>query len=75
MIPPSYRQKLSSTYSTTSSYVQQGLLFGGKALWVLSTSAMLLAVPWAMAYSQEQQMVEMEREMKMQQSANDVSFG
>lgn len=46
--------------------------FGGKALWVVSTSALLLGVPWALAYAEEQQMIEMEREMKMQQQANEV---
>jgi len=45
---------------------------GGKTLWVVSTSALLLGVPWALAYAEEQQMAEMEREMKMQQSANEV---
>jgi import receptor subunit TOM22 len=29
-------------------------------------------VPWALAFAEEQQMIEMEKEMKMQQSANDV---
>jgi len=48
-------------------------MMGGKTLWVVSTSALLLGVPWALAYAEEQQMVEMEREMKMQQSANEVS--
>lgn len=46
---------------------------GGTTLWVVSTSALLLGVPWALAYAEEQQMQEMEREMKMQQNANDVS--
>lgn len=49
-------------------------MLGGKTLWVVSTSALLLGVPWALAWSEEQQMMEMEREMKMQQSANEVSF-
>ena len=45
---------------------------GGKTLWVVSTSALLLGVPWALAFSEEQQVQEMEREMRMQQSANEV---
>ena len=44
----------------------------GKTLWVVSTSALLLGVPWALAFSEEQQVQEMEREMRMQQSANEV---
>lgn len=40
----------------------------------MSTSALLLGVPWALAFSEEQQVQEMEREMRMQQSANEVRF-
>jgi import receptor subunit TOM22 len=72
IIPASARRKVTSTVSTTTSWVKSGLLFGGKTLWVVSTSALLLGVPWALAYSEEQNMVEMEREMKMQQSASEV---
>ena len=53
--------------------MQTTLNYGGKTLWVVSTSVLLLGVPWALAFAEEQQMAEMEREMKMQQSANEVS--
>jgi import receptor subunit TOM22 len=49
------------------------LSFGGQALWVVSTSALLLGVPWAIAYAEDQQVAEAEQQMKMQQTANDVS--
>lgn len=74
MIPPSQRRLLASTLQSASAWLRSGLLFGGKALWVVSTSALLLGVPWALAYAEEQQLVEMEREMKMQQSASEVSL-
>ena len=74
IVPPTYRKHLSNTFSTTSSWVQTTLNYGGKTLWVVSTSVLLLGVPWALAFAEEQQMAEMEREMKMQQSANEVSF-
>jgi import receptor subunit TOM22 len=48
-------------------------MFSGKTLWVVSTSALLLGVPWALAFAEEQQMVEMEKEMKMRESGQDVS--
>lgn len=72
IVPPQYRKRLSSTVSTTSSWVGTALSYGGKTLWVVSTSVLLLGVPWALAFAEEQQMAEMEREMKMQQSANEV---
>jgi len=72
ILPPTQRRFLSNTVSTTTSWVKTGLTFSSKALWVVSTSALLLGVPWALAYAEEQQMIEMEREMKMQQSASDL---
>jgi import receptor subunit TOM22 len=46
---------------------------GGKTLWVVSTSALLLGVPWALAYSEEQMIVEQERaEMMQQRAQNEV---
>lgn len=41
----------------------------------MSTSALLLGVPWALAFSEEQQVLEMEREMRMQQGANELLTG
>jgi len=72
IIPPQQRRFITSTISSASGWFKTGLLTGGKALWVVGTSALLLGVPWALAYAEEQQMVEMEREMKMQQTANEV---
>ena len=72
IIPPEYRKSLSNVTNTATNWVSSGLSFSGKALWVVSTSALLLGVPWALAFSEEQQVQEMEREMRMQQSANEV---
>ncbi|THY49341.1 hypothetical protein D6C97_07373 [Aureobasidium pullulans] len=72
IVPPTYRKHLSNTVSTTSSWLSTTLNYGGKTLWVVSTSVLLLGVPWALAFAEEQQMAEMEREMKMQQSANEL---
>jgi import receptor subunit TOM22 len=74
-VPPTYRKKLSSAANTTYDWTTSGLSFSGKALWVISTSALLLGIPWALAFSEEQQMQEMEREMRMQQGANEVLTG
>lgn len=71
MIPASTRRSLSSKFSTAKSWVSTGLGWGGKTLWVVSTSAVLLVVPWALAYSEEQMMLEQEREMQMQQRTSE----
>ena len=74
MIPASTRRSLSSKYESVSSWTKSGLLFGGKTLWVVSTSALLLGVPWALAYSEEQMIVEQERaELMNQRAQSEVS--
>jgi import receptor subunit TOM22 len=73
MIPASTRRSIQSKVSTTSSWLKSGLFMGGKTLWVVSTSALLLGVPWALAYSEEQMIVEQERaEMMQQRAQNEV---
>ncbi|KAF2014823.1 mitochondrial import translocase, subunit Tom22 [Aaosphaeria arxii CBS 175.79] len=71
IIPASTRRSINSKFSTASSWVKSGLSLGGKTLWVVSTSALLLGVPWALAYSEEQMLVEQEREMQMAQRSNE----
>ncbi|KAL1969274.1 hypothetical protein VTN77DRAFT_9466 [Rasamsonia byssochlamydoides] len=72
IIPPQTRRRITSTVSSLTSFTKSGLLFGGKALWVLSTSAFLLGVPWALAYAEEEQYVQMEREQGMIRGANEM---
>ncbi|CAE7033396.1 hypothetical protein CFE70_004806 [Pyrenophora teres f. teres 0-1] len=72
MIPASTRRSVSSKASTISSWFKSGLSMGGKTLWVVSTSALLLGVPWALAYSEEQMIVEQERaELQAQRAQNE----
>ncbi|KAK7529551.1 mitochondrial outer membrane translocase complex, subunit Tom22 [Phyllosticta citribraziliensis] len=72
ILPASQRRFLSKSYESVSSWLTTGLSFSGKALWVVSSSALLLGVPFGLAYMDEQQMLAMEQEMKMTQSANEV---
>jgi hypothetical protein len=73
IIPPTTRSYIASKVESGTGWVKSGLLFGGKTLWIVSTSALLLGVPWALAFVEEQQVVEMENEMKMrEQGTKDV---
>ncbi|KAH8754007.1 mitochondrial outer membrane translocase complex, subunit Tom22 [Hyaloscypha finlandica] len=72
IIPPTTRSYISNKVETTAGWIKSGLLFGGKTLWVVSTSALLLGVPWALAFAEEQQMVEMEKEMKMRDMGGEL---
>ncbi|KAL2221091.1 mitochondrial import receptor subunit tom22 [Thermoascus aurantiacus ATCC 26904] len=72
MIPPATRRRISNTASSLASFTRSTLRFGGKALWILSTSAFLLGVPWALAYAEEEQYIQMEREQGMIRGANEM---
>lgn len=72
IIPPTTRSYIAGKVETTTSWFKSGLLFSGKTLWVVSTSALLLGVPWALAFAEEQQMVEMEKEMRMREMGGEV---
>lgn len=54
--------------------MKSGLRLGGKTLWVVSTSVMLVGISYALALADEAQQIEAEKEMRMQQSANEVGF-
>ncbi|KAA6408721.1 MAG: mitochondrial import subunit Tom22 [Lasallia pustulata] len=72
MLPPSTRRRIAASTATFTGYVKSGLLYGGKTLWVVSTSALLLGMPFALAFAEEQQVVEMEKEQRMRELGNEV---
>lgn len=72
MIPPSARRTVTNSVSSLTSFGKASLSFSGKALWVISTSAFLIGVPWALAYAEEEQYIQMEREQGMIKGANEV---
>lgn len=74
MIPPSARRTVTSSVSSLTSLTKASLSFSGKALWVISTSAFLVGVPWALAYAEEEQYIQMEREQGMIKGANEVGY-
>ncbi|KAI0480971.1 mitochondrial outer membrane translocase complex, subunit Tom22 [Xylariaceae sp. FL0804] len=72
MVPPQTRGYVAGKLGTASSAVGSVLSLGGRALWVLGSSALLVGVPWALAWAEEQQVVEMEKEMKMREMGGEL---
>ncbi|KAK6526854.1 mitochondrial import receptor protein [Arthrobotrys megalospora] len=72
IVPPGRRAQISRSFNSTYGLLSSGLTLGGKTLWVLSTSALLLGVPYVLAWQEEQQVIEMEKEMQMQQNLNEL---
>ncbi|KAI2465936.1 Tom22-domain-containing protein [Annulohypoxylon bovei var. microspora] len=72
IIPPHTRTSISNTVTATTDAIASVLSFGGRTLWILGTSALILGVPWALAWSEEQQVIEMEKEMKMREMGGEL---
>lgn len=72
IIAPAQRSVLRNSMRSVQSWAQTLLLFGGKTGYVVAASALLLGVPLALSIVDEQQLLVMEKEMKMQQGANEV---
>ncbi|PRT54313.1 Mitochondrial import receptor subunit tom22 [Wickerhamiella sorbophila] len=65
VIPPQLRAKLLSTFTSLSDLVQSSVNFGGKSLWVITSSTLLLGVPLSLCILSEQQLMEMEKGMQL----------
>ncbi|RPA76588.1 mitochondrial import translocase, subunit Tom22 [Ascobolus immersus RN42] len=73
MIPHKQRNQLVSAYNGVKNVIGGSLWFGGKTIFVLSTSALFVGVPLALAVGEEHQVVEMER-MQSAQNPDQVGF-
>ncbi|KAG7191784.1 mitochondrial import receptor protein [Scheffersomyces spartinae] len=73
IIPPQHRSTIVSTTESVYGMIGSTLRNSGNALWVVSSSLLLLGVPLSLAILSETQLQEMEREMKLQQAAQDLS--
>lgn len=72
IIPPQNRTQILNASEVAKSYVISALHRSGNLLWGLTSSALLLGVPLSLAILAETQLQEMEKEMSLQQSAQDV---
>lgn len=65
IIPPKTRAKIGAITSNIFSAGSTGITYGGKGLWVLATSVLLLGLPYMLAVGQEQELMEEERQRTM----------
>lgn len=72
VIPPQQRTQIVSAGETFKNILYSGMNKSGNILWTLTSSALLLGVPLSLAILAETQLQEMEKEMSLQQSAQDV---
>lgn len=75
IVPPTTRHSISSRISKTASFVKRGTKIVGNIVWVVTTSALLVALPLALSLEDEAKIVAQEKEMmEQQQGAQQVSF-
>lgn len=72
IIPPSQRNQIVDAVENVQNIASLALSKGGSLLWGVTASALLLGVPLSLAILAETQLQEMEKEMSLQKSAQEV---
>ncbi|ODQ82331.1 hypothetical protein BABINDRAFT_158950 [Babjeviella inositovora NRRL Y-12698] len=72
IVPPKQRATVASIVGSVSSTVSWTASKSGNFLWVVATSGLLLGLPCALSALAEKQLMEMEKDMTLQQNANDI---
>ncbi|KAG6830690.1 hypothetical protein H0H92_015166 [Tricholoma furcatifolium] len=67
IVPPSTRHSIASRVSKTASLIKRGGKIAGNIVWVITTSALLVALPLALSLEDEAKIVAQEKEMMEQQ--------
>jgi mitochondrial import receptor subunit TOM22 len=76
MVPPTTRHHIFTTFAHTASYVKRGSKIIGNIVWVVTTSALLVALPLSLILEDENKVMAQEKEMlEQQQGAQQVCFG
>lgn len=73
VIPPATRHSISSRISKTASFFKKSGKIAGNVVWVVTTSALLVALPLALSLEDDAKIVAQEKEMlEQQQGAQQV---
>jgi import receptor subunit TOM22 len=76
IVPPTTRHSITTTLAQTASYVKRGSKIVGNIVWVVTTSALLVALPLSLILEDENKVMTQEKEMlEQQQGAQQVRFG
>jgi import receptor subunit TOM22 len=76
IVSPTTRKRIISTWQASTSWATWGGKLAGNAVWVVTTSALLVGLPLALAIENETMMVQQEKEMlAQQQGAQQVRGG
>src|SRR6266576_329010 len=73
IVPPTTRHSIASNFTNTASWIKRSGKLVGNVVWILTTSALLVALPLALSLEDEAKLVAQEKEvMEQQQGAQQV---
>jgi len=72
IVAPTTRGWLHARYLLGSRLVRTGLAFLGRAAWTVSVSALLVGIPFALCWAEEQSMIAMEQEQRMREMGGEL---
>ncbi|KAK7737024.1 hypothetical protein SLS53_006780 [Cytospora paraplurivora] len=72
IVPPTTRSWFWNKWLTTTRVVKGVVFFAGRSVWSISVSALLIGVPFALCWAEEQQVIAMEQEVRMREMGADV---
>ncbi|KAJ7212219.1 mitochondrial import translocase subunit Tom22 [Mycena pura] len=75
IVPPTTRHAISDRVSKSASLLKRGGKLAGNLVWILTTSALLVALPLALVLEDEAKIVAQEREILEQQKGQQQMLG
>jgi len=72
IVPPTTRGWLHGRYQLGSRLVRTGFTFLGRSAWAISVSALLVGIPFALCWAEEQNMIAMEQEQRMREMGGEL---
>jgi mitochondrial import receptor subunit TOM22 len=73
IIPAQQRDAIARTVSKAYSYGSIATFIGGKAVYILITSILMLGIPYALSVEEDKMFAEQERQLQLQQGMSEVS--
>jgi import receptor subunit TOM22 len=72
IVPARQRNAITRLFSKSYSYGSMATHIGGKAVYILITSVLMVGIPYALAVDEERMISEQERQMQLQQGMSEV---
>ncbi|KAF9491798.1 mitochondrial import translocase, subunit Tom22 [Pleurotus eryngii] len=72
IVPPTTRHNIATRVSKTASFIKRGGKLAGNIVWIVTTSALLVALPLALTLEDEAKIVAQEKELLEQQQGQQM---